>query len=157
MNRRIIHLSLGMLLLAGAAFAGGVAYFTGDVEAALTRADQEKKLVVLSVGREVCGRCQKFYRLLSDGRLVLDEAKCMYLKLDVDNMEHREYFYSWIEPPDRRLPFVAVLDPNARTGTCVSAGCDLAELQKLLGPLAKPTAGGAKKSACGEMKGQVCK
>ena len=119
------------------AVEGGVEYFRGDLEAELQRADRERKRVVVSLGREICGRCQKFYKLLDEGKLVFDAKKCIYLKLDVDDLEQREYFYSWFEPEDRRLPFVGVLDPNARTGTCVSAGCELPALSRLLGDLGK--------------------
>lgn len=119
------------------AVEGGVEYFRGDLEAELQRADRERKRVVVSLGREICGRCQKFYKLLDEGKLVFDAKKCIYLKLDVDDLEQREYFYSWFEPEDRRLPFVGVLDPNARTGTCVSAGCELPSLSRLLGDLGK--------------------
>lgn len=117
-------------------------YFHGDVEGELQRADREGKRVVVSLGREICGRCQKFYKLLAEDKLVLDPAKCIYLKLDVDELEQREYFYAWFDPEDRRLPYVGVLDPNARTGVCVSAGCDLVQLKKLLGDLSVVPAGG---------------
>lgn len=133
--------TLAVMIVAGALGVVGdkapMAYFHGDLEAELQRADREGKRVVVSLGREICGRCQKFYKLLADGSLAFDAAKCTYLKLDVDELEQREYFYSWFDPEDRRLPYVGVLDPNARTGTCVSAGCDLPALKKLLGNLAK--------------------
>ena len=56
------------------AVEGGVEYFRGDLEAELQRADRERKRVVVSLGREICGRCQKFYKLLDEGKLVFDAS-----------------------------------------------------------------------------------
>ena len=129
------------LALANGASAGKAApYFKGDIQEVLDRACNENKLLLISIGREICGRCQKFYALLDDGRLTLDEKKCTYLKLDIDDTEQREYFVSWFDPSDPRLPFVGVLDPNVCTGTCLTAACDLTALRGLLGNLAKPVA-----------------
>ena len=58
----------------------------------------------------------------------------------LDDTEQREYFVSWFDPSDPRLPFVGVLDPNVCTGTCLTAACDLTALRGLLGNLAKPAA-----------------
>ena len=59
---------------------------------------------------------------------------------------------SWFVPSDSRLPFVGVLDPNARTGTCLTAACEVPALKGLLGPLARfePAAvcTGAASNAC---------
>ncbi len=119
--------------------AGGAKtpYFTGDVQEFLDKACAADKRVLVSLGREKCGRCQKFYALLDGGSLVLDDAKCMYLKMNVDEVEHHEYFSSWFYPMDPRLPFVGVLDPNACTGTCITAACDIERLKGLLGDMAK--------------------
>ena len=73
---------LGTLVaMAALAVAGGAKtpYFDGDVQEFLEKACAADKRVVVSLGREKCGRCQKFYALLADGNLVLDDAKCMYL------------------------------------------------------------------------------
>ena len=122
----------------GARAAKTAPYFRGDIQEVLDRTCNEKKMLLISIGREICGRCQKFYALLDDGRLTLDKEKCTYLKLDIDDTEQREYFVSWFDPPDPRLPFVGVLDPNVCTGTCLTAACELDRLRSLLGNLAKP-------------------
>ena len=131
---------LAMALANGARAGKTAPYFKGDIQEVLDRACNENKLLLISIGREICGRCQKFYALLNDGRLTLDEKKCTYLKLDIDDTEQREYFVSWFDPSDPRLPFVGVLDPNVCTGTCLTAACDLTALRGLLGNLAKPAA-----------------
>ena len=127
---------LALALANGARAAKPAPYF----KEVLDRACNEKKMLLISIGREICGRCQKFYALLDDGRLTLDEKKCTYLKLDIDDTEQREYFVSWFDPSDPRLPFVGVLDPNVCTGSCLTAACDLTALRGLLGNLAKPAA-----------------
>ena len=142
MNKTIATVA-AMLALAAAGGAKTVKtmpYFKGDVQEMLDKACAEKKLLFVSIGREICERCQKLYALLDDGRLTLDEKKCTYLKLDIDDTEQREYFISWLDPQDPRLPFVGVLDPNVCTGTCLTAACELDRLRNLLGDLAKPAA-----------------
>ena len=53
------------LALANSASAGKAApYFKGDIQEVLDRACNENKLLLISIGREICGRCQKFYALL---------------------------------------------------------------------------------------------
>ena len=130
-----------LIALAIAAFAAVAGektpYFNGDVQEFLDKACNGNKRVVVSLGREQCGRCQKFYKLLSEGKLALDNGKCTYLKMNVDETEHHEYFSSWFDVPDPRLPFVGVLDPNVCTGTCITAACDIGRLGRLLGDLAK--------------------
>ena len=142
-----IRLFVAFLLATLAVIAAGDAkttkttpYFKGDIQDVLDKACAEKKLLFVSIGREICGRCQKLYALLDDGRLTLDESRCTYLKLDIDDTEQREYFISWLDPQDPRLPFVGVLDPNVCTGTCLTAACELDRLRKLLGNLEKRTA-----------------
>ena len=85
-------------------------YLTEDFNAACEKAKQGKKLVFVSLGREICGRCQKFYGFVRNGQVTIDTKKYVFIRLDVDNYEHREYFYSTFDPPDRKLPFVGVMD-----------------------------------------------
>ena len=85
-------------------------YLTEDFNAACEKAKKEGKLVFVSLGREICGRCQKFYGFVKTGQVTIDPKKYVFIRLDVDNYEHREYFYSTFNPPDRRLPFVGVMD-----------------------------------------------
>ena len=85
-------------------------YLTEDFNSACEKAKKEGKLVFVSLGREICGRCQKFYGFVKNGQVTIDPKKYVFIRLDVDNYEHREYFYSTFDPPDRKLPFVGVMD-----------------------------------------------
>ena len=85
-------------------------YLTEDFNAACEKAKKDGKLVFVSLGREICGRCQKFYGFVKTGQVTIDPKKYVFIRLDVDNYEHREYFYSTFDPPDRKLPFVGVMD-----------------------------------------------
>ena len=99
-------------------------YLTEDFNAACEKAKKEGRLVFVSIGREICGRCQKFYGFVKDG---------VFIRLDIDNYEHREYFYSTFDPPDRKLPFVGVMDGD-RTAVkeAISGSHTPAEYQALM-------------------------
>ena len=108
-------------------------YLTEDFNAACEKAKKEGKLVYVSLGREICGRCQKFYGFVKNGQVTIDPKKYVFIRLDVDNYEHREYFYSTFEPPDRKLPFVGVMDGD-RTAVkeAISGSHTPAEYQALM-------------------------
>ena len=108
-------------------------YLTEDFNSACEKAKKEGKLVFVSLGREICGRCQKFYGFVKNGQVTIDPKKYVFIRLDVDNYEHREYFYSTFNPPDRRLPFVGVMDGD-RTAVkeALSGGHTPGEYQKLM-------------------------
>ena len=107
-------------------------YLTEDFNAACEKAKKDGKLVFVSLGREICGRCQKFYGFVKTGQVTIDPKRYVFIRLDVDNYEHREYFYSTFEPPDRKLPFVGVMDGD-RTAVkeALSGGHTPEEYQKL--------------------------
>lgn len=108
-------------------------YLTEDFNAACEQAKKEGRLVFVSIGREICGRCQKFYGFVKDGKVKIDEKKYVFIRLDIDNYEHREYFYSTFDPPDRKLPFVGVMDGD-RTAVkeAISGSHTPEEYQKLM-------------------------
>ena len=81
-----------------------------DFDAVCRKAGEEKKRVLVSLGREACGRCQPFYELVRRGEVRIDTNAFVFVRLDVDNHEQREYFLGTFEPPDSRLPFVGVTD-----------------------------------------------
>ena len=85
-------------------------YLNEDFNSVCEKAKKDGKLMFVSLGREICGRCQKFYGFVKDGKVRIDPKKYVFIRLDVDNYEHREYFYSTFDPPDRKLPFVGVMD-----------------------------------------------
>ena len=108
-------------------------YLTEDFNAACEKAKKEGKLVFVSLGREICGRCQKFYGFVKDGKVKIDEKKYVFIRLDIDNYEHREYFYSTFDPPDRKLPFVGVMDGDrSAVKEALSGGHTPEEYQKLM-------------------------
>ena len=109
-------------------------YLTEDFNAACEKAKKEGKLVFVSLGREICGRCQKFYGFVKTGQVTIDPKKYVFIRLDVDNYEHREYFYSTFDPPDRKLPFVGVMDGDRNAvKEALSGSHTPGEYQKLLG------------------------
>lgn len=81
-----------------------------DFDAVCRKAGEEKKRVLVSLGREACGRCQRFYELVRRGEVRIDTNAFVFVRLDVDDHEQREYFLGTFEPPDSRLPFVGVTD-----------------------------------------------
>ena len=108
-------------------------YLTEDFNSACERAKKEGKLVFVSLGREICGRCQKFYGFVKNGQVTIDSKKYVFIRLDVDNYEHREYFYSTFDPPDRKLPFVGVMDGDrSAVKEALSGGHTPEEYQKLM-------------------------
>lgn len=74
------------------------------------KAGEGGKKVLVSIGREECARCQRFYELVRRGKVKIDPAKTAFIRLDIDNRQHREYFGGTFEVPDTRLPFVGVTD-----------------------------------------------
>ena len=108
-------------------------YLTEDFNAACEKAKKEGRLVFVSIGREICGRCQKFYGFVKNGQVTIDPKKYVFIRLDIDNYEHREYFYSTFDPPDRKLPFVGVMDGD-RTAVkeAISGSHTPAEYQALM-------------------------
>ncbi len=85
-------------------------YLTGDFDAACRAAGEANKRVLVSIGREACGRCQRFYELVRRGDIRIDTNAFTFVRLNIDNMEQREYFLGTFMPPDNRLPFVGVTD-----------------------------------------------
>ena len=108
-------------------------YLTEDFNSACEKAKKEGKLVYVSLGREICGRCQKFYGFVKNGQVTIDPKKYVFIRLNVDNYEHREYFYSTFDPPDRKLPFVGVMDGDRNAvKEALSGGHTPEEYQKLM-------------------------
>ena len=108
-------------------------YLEEDFDAACQKAKKEGRLVFVSLGREICGRCQKFYGFVRNGQVSIDPKKYVFIRLDVDNYEHREYFYSTFDPPDRKLPFVGVMDGDrAMKKEALSGSRSPAEYQALM-------------------------
>lgn len=102
-------------------------FFAGDLHEALDQAERDGKVVVMSLGRKACTRCLKFYALHESGDLKFDPTKCIYVKLLVDDSDHKQTFLSFCAPEDTRLPFLGVYDPSTGAASCRSGGGTLDE------------------------------
>ena len=90
-------------------------YIDKDFPAYMEEATKTNKLLFVSIGREACSNCIKFYNYIKKGELKLDETKFMYLKLDIDNYDHQNYFSSYFSVMGNILPFVGVLNGTGAT------------------------------------------
>ena len=87
----------------------------------------------MSIGREVCGRCQRFYELVRRGEVRIDTNAFMFVRLNIDDFSQREYFLGTFEPPDNRLPFVGVTDgERSELRPCLTGAPSAAEYQALM-------------------------
>jgi len=108
-------------------------YLEEDFDAAAQKAKAEGKKLLVSLGREACGRCQVFYEFVKRGEVKLDIAKWVYLRLDVDNMEHRQYYVSTFDPDTTHLPYVGVMDGERNAlKPCLTGKRTAAEYQALM-------------------------
>ena len=104
-----------------------------DFEDACREAAKGGKLILVSIGREACGRCQVFYEFLRRGEVKLDPAKFSLVRLEIDDSSHRSYFFSTFTPPDNNLPFVGVMNGDRDAlSPCLSGGHTPAEYQTML-------------------------
>ena len=104
-----------------------------DFDAVCQKAGREKKKVFVSIGREVCGRCQRFYELVRRGEVQIDANALMFVRLNVNDFWQREYFLSTFEAPDNRLPFVGVTDgERSEIRPCLTGAPSAAEYQGLM-------------------------
>ena len=90
-------------------------YIDKDFPVYMEEATKTNKLLFVSIGREACSNCIKFYNYIKKGELKLDENKFMYLKLDIDNYDHQNYFTSYFSVMGNILPFVGVLNGTGAT------------------------------------------
>lgn len=104
-----------------------------DFDAVCQRAGREKKKVFVSIGREVCGRCQRFYELVRRGEVTVDTNAFVFVRLNIDDPSQREYFLGTFEPEDNRLPFVGVTDAErSEIRPCLTGAPSAEEYRKLL-------------------------
>ncbi len=104
-----------------------------DFDEVCRKAGQENKKIFVSIGREVCGRCQRFYELVRRGEVKVDTNKFEFVRLSIDDYSQREYFLGTFEPADRHLPFVGVTDAaRSEIRPCLTGAPSAAEYQKLL-------------------------
>ncbi|MEI7945060.1 MAG: hypothetical protein WCJ02_00100 [bacterium] len=90
-------------------------YIDKDFPVYMEEATKTNKLLFVSIGREACSNCIKFYNYIKKGELKLDENKFIYLKLDIDNYDHQNYFTSYFSVMGNVLPFVGVLNGSGAT------------------------------------------
>ena len=111
-----------------------------DFDDACQRAKKEGKLVFVSIGREACGRCQRFYELVRRGDVKIDTNAFVFVRLDIDEYTQRDYFMDAFDPPDGQLPFVGVTDAERATQRpCLTGYRTPEEYQALMGPVASYT------------------
>lgn len=104
-----------------------------DFDDACQRAKKEGKLVFVSIGREICGRCQVFYEYVKRGEVTIDGKKFVFIRLCIDDDSQRSYFLSTFTPPDRHLPYVGVMDGDREEVVpCLSGGHAAAEYESLM-------------------------
>lgn len=96
-------------------------------------AGRRNRKILVSIGREACGRCQRFYEMVKRGVVKVDTNAFEFVRLDIDEHTQREYFFAAFEPPDPRLPFVGVTDAGrSRSSACLTGSCSAAEYQRLM-------------------------
>jgi len=93
----------------------------------MEEAVKTNKLLFVSIGRDACSNCTKFYDTIKQGQLKLDEKKFIYLKLDIDNQEHLDYFSSYFSIIGNILPFVGVMNGSGATFGTPRTGYGTAE------------------------------
>ena len=109
-----------------------------DFEDACRNAARGGKRVVVSIGREACGRCQVFYEYVKRGELKIDKEKFALIRLDIDDASQRSYFLSTLTPADNNLPFVGVMNGDRDAlSPCMSGSHTPAEYLKMLNDVLK--------------------
>lgn len=104
-----------------------------DFDAVCQQAGKAHRKVLVSIGREACGRCQRFYELVRRGVVKVDTNAFTFVRLNIDDYGQREYFLGTFEPPDNHLPFVGVTDGDrSEIRPCLTGAPSAADYQKLL-------------------------
>ena len=102
-------------------------YINKDFPSYMETALKTNKLLFVSIGRDACSNCIQFYDYIKNGQLKLDEKKFIYLKLDIDNQEHVDYFSSYFSVMGNVLPFVGVMNGSGATFGAPRTGYGTAE------------------------------
>ena len=96
-------------------------------------AGEQKKKLLVSIGREACGRCQRFYELVKRGEVKIDTNAYVFVRLDIDEYTQRDYFMDAFDPPDGQLPFVGVTDAErSKQRPCLTGYRSAKEYQSLM-------------------------
>ena len=91
------------------------------------------KKILVSIGREACGRCQRFYELVKRGEVKIDTNAYVFVRLDIDEYTQRDYFMDAFDPPDGQLPFVGVTDADrSKQRPCLTGYRTAKEYQALM-------------------------
>lgn len=129
-----------MVLWAAAAKAVLPDYLTTPFDELCEQAKKDGKLIFVSIGREKCGLCQKYYKMMREDQIRIDTNRFEIVRLDIDNEEHRGYFMSVFEPDTQWLPFVGVMNGDMQEVVpCLSGrrNSDAARYQKLVDACSK--------------------
>jgi len=105
------------MLAVGLACTGmaGVVARTNDWAGVRAEAARDDKLLLVSLGRDACSNCRKFYGYLEDESLALDTNRVIYVKLDVDNVVDQNAFFSHFSVMGDVLPFVGVANGKGKS------------------------------------------
>jgi hypothetical protein len=125
--KTLIACTLAVAITCSLSAAETEKYIEKEFPTYMETALKTNKLLFISIGREACSNCVKFYDYIKDGSLKLDEKKFIYLKLDIDNQEHVDYFSSYFTVMGNVLPFVGVMNGSGATFGASRTGYGTAE------------------------------
>ena len=105
-----------------------------DFDDVCTAAGKSGKVLLVSIGREACGRCQVFYEQVRRGEVSFDGSKVYFVRLSIDDESQRSYFMSTFIPDDSHLPFVGVMNgAREALSPCLSGSHPAADYVKAIG------------------------
>ena len=84
------------------------------LEAALTKAEAEKKLLFVQYGRESCGNCSALKGMIRNGQVRLSPSDFIYADLNCDDQAINQAFHTRFTVEGRTLPFVVIADPTGK-------------------------------------------
>lgn len=118
-------------LFCAALFAASPAKIT-NINDALTKAKDGRKMLFLQYGRENCGNCQALKALIKAGKVHLPATKFVYADVNCDDPATSKDFGAKFKVSGNTLPFVVIASPD---GTQLAAhsgfGSDV-EFNKLI-------------------------
>lgn len=89
-------------------------YFSGNLDAVIEKAQEEKKCVIVSIGRDACPLTTRFYHYVESGLVPLDMNKYVYVKLDIDDYEQQDAFCRLFLVEGNLLPFIGIIKKDGR-------------------------------------------
>ncbi len=128
------HLSpvaCALLLTITSAFAGGPEKIT-DINAALTKAKTENKLLFLEFGRVNCENCQALRAMLGKQQVKLPASQFLYADVNCDDPATKGVFRKKFKVIGNTLPFVVVASPDGHQLAAHSGAGTAAQFNELI-------------------------